>query len=135
MTTASLAHTADRAASADPGDRGALTITDDAVERITAQAVTEISGVGGSASRVLGVVMGGENLDRGAKVTATVTGDTAALAVRLSISYPRSVRATTEAARDHLMSRVEELTGLTVERIDITVTALHTETAETRRVL
>lgn len=134
MSTATLAHTADPA-SADPGDRGALTITDDAVERIAAHAVTEIAGVGGSASRVLGVAVGAENLDRGAKVAATVTGDTAALTVRLSISYPQPVRATTEATRDHLVNRVGHLTGLTVERVDITVTALHTETTTARRIL
>ncbi|MFJ1768477.1 Asp23/Gls24 family envelope stress response protein [Amycolatopsis sp. NPDC088138] len=116
------------------GERGALTISDSAVERITARAVTEVAGIGGAATRVLGVAVGGETPDRGAKVTATVTAGTAALAVRLSIGYPQPVRETTEAARNHLTRRVGELTGLTVERVDITVTALHTDTAETRRV-
>ncbi|MEA5363002.1 Asp23/Gls24 family envelope stress response protein [Amycolatopsis sp., V23-08] len=116
-------------------DRGTLTIADSAVERIAAHAVTEVDGVGGAATRVLGVAVGGETLDRSAKVTATVTGGTATLAVRLSVGYPQSVRKTTETTRDHLTRRVGDLTGLSVERVDITVTALHTETAETRRVL
>lgn len=119
---------------ADPGERGTLTISGSAVERITAHAVTEVDGVGGAASRVLGVAVGSENLDRDAKVDAAITGDSATLAVRLSIGYPQSVRGTTEAARAHIVGRVEELTGLAVERVDITVTALHTGTTGTRRV-
>ncbi|SEF38437.1 Uncharacterized conserved protein YloU, alkaline shock protein (Asp23) family [Amycolatopsis pretoriensis] len=130
MTTA----TTSAPAPSDAGERGALTIGGTAVERIAATAVTEVDGVGGSASRVLGVSVGSEDLDRSAKVTATVAGDTASLTVRLSIGYPRSVRQTTDAVREHLISRVRELTGLAVERVDITVTALHTAQADTRRV-
>ncbi|WP_051173809.1 Asp23/Gls24 family envelope stress response protein [Amycolatopsis orientalis] len=121
-------------APADAGDRGVLTISDSTVQRIAAHAVTEVDGVGGAASRVLGVAVGGEDIDNSAKVTARVTGGTASLDVRISISYPMSVSRTTEDARRHLMRRVEEFTGLTVSRVDITVTALHTATAETRRV-
>ncbi|MGW4057606.1 Asp23/Gls24 family envelope stress response protein [Amycolatopsis sp. NPDC004747] len=130
MTTA----TTTAPAHSDAGDRGALTIGDTAVERIATTAVTEVDGVGGSATRVLGVAVGSEDPDRSAKVTATVAGDTAALTVRLSISYPRSVLRTTDAVREHLIRRVHELTGLAVERVDITVTALHTAHADTRRV-
>lgn len=130
MTTA----TTTAPAHSDAGDRGALTIGETAVERIATTAVTEVDGVGGSATRVLGVAVGSEDPDRSAKVTATVTGDTASLTVRLSISYPRSVLQTTDAVREHLIRRVHELTGLAVERVDITVTALHTAHADTRRV-
>lgn len=125
------------ATSTDPvpaAERGALTIAGTTVERIAAQAVTEVDGVGGSATRILGVAVGGEDPDRSAKVAATVTGDRAALAVRLSIGYPRSVLRTTEAVRAHLTRRVRELTGLRIDRVDITVTALHTDVTETRRV-
>ncbi|WP_410599675.1 Asp23/Gls24 family envelope stress response protein [Amycolatopsis sp. lyj-90] len=132
--TATLPSPAPRTAPAASGDRGVLTISDSTVERIAAHAVTEVDGVGGAASRVLGVALGGEDLDNSAKVTAKVDGGTATLDVRISISYPMSVSRTTENARRHLMRRVEELTGLTVSHVDITVTALHTATAETRRV-
>ncbi len=130
MTTASTT----APAPSDAGERGALTIGDTAVERIAAQAVTEIDGVGGSASRVLGVAVGGEDPDHSAKVAATVTGDAAALTVRLSIRYPLSVLQTTDSVRDHLIRRVRELTGLAVERVDITVSALHTVRTKTGRV-
>ncbi|ANN17203.1 hypothetical protein SD37_17170 [Amycolatopsis orientalis] len=132
--TATLSSATPETAPADAGDRGILTISDSTVQRIAAHAVTEVDGVGGAASRVLGVAVGGEDIDNSAKVTAKVSGGTASLDVRISISYPMSVSRTTENARRHLMRRVEEFTGLTVSRVDITVTALHTATAETRRV-
>jgi uncharacterized alkaline shock family protein YloU len=109
MTT-TLPSPTPRAASAELGKRGRLTISDGAVEQIAARAVIEVDGVGGAASRVLGVAVGGEDLDNTAKVTAKVSGDTATLDVRLSVSYPASVGRTTENAREHLMRRVEEFT-------------------------
>ncbi|MET8846035.1 Asp23/Gls24 family envelope stress response protein [Amycolatopsis sp. NPDC004625] len=126
--------TATAPAPSDVGERGALTIGDTAVERIATTAVTEVDGIGGTAARVLGVAVGSEDPDRSAKVTATVAGDTASLTVRLSISYPQSVLQTTDAVREHLIRRVHELTGLAVERVDITVTALYSAHAATRRV-
>ncbi len=114
--------------------RGGLTVAAGAVERIAARAITELDGIGGAASRVLGIAVGGEDLDQGAKVSANVTATTAALDVRLSVKYPLSVRATTKTAREHLLHRVGELSGLTVTRVDITVTALHSAETETRRV-
>ncbi|QFU88252.1 Asp23/Gls24 family envelope stress response protein [Amycolatopsis sp. YIM 10] len=101
------------------GERGTLTIEDRVVERIAAQAVTEVDGAGE---------------DRPAKVRARVTGESATLDVRLSISYPLSVASTTESARQHLRRRVGELAGVTVSRVDITVTALRSRAAGTGRV-
>jgi uncharacterized alkaline shock family protein YloU len=115
-------------------ERGTLTIAEQAVQRLAAHAVLEIDDVGGAAGRVLGVSLGAEAPDRSAKVTAHVTGGEVALDVRLSITYPASVTRTTERAREHLERRVEELTGLTVSRVDITVTALHSTVAGSRRV-
>jgi uncharacterized alkaline shock family protein YloU len=132
--TATLSSATRATAPADAGDRGILTISDSTVQRIAAHAVTEVDGVGGAASRVLGVAVGGEDIDNSAKVTAKVADGTASLDVRISISYPMSVSRTTENARRHLIRRVEEFTGLTVSQVDITVTALHTATTETRRV-
>ncbi len=117
-----------------PEERGRLTISDTTVERIAAHAVTEVEGVGGTASRVLGVAVGGEDPDKRAKVTAKVSGGTTTLDVRLSVAYPASIGETTGAARRHLLRRVGETTGLTVSRVDIAVTALHSGSAGTRRV-
>lgn len=110
---------------------GRLTISDRTVERIAAAAIGEVDGVGGSAARVLGVAVG---RDEAVQVTAVVGARTTSLAVRLSVAYPAPVARTTEAARAHVVRRVEELTGLAVTRVDITVTALHGDTPHTRRV-
>ncbi|WP_410567566.1 Asp23/Gls24 family envelope stress response protein [Amycolatopsis sp. cmx-4-61] len=115
-------------------DRGTLTIAEQAVQRLAAHAARELDDVGGTAGRFLGVSLGAEDLDRSARVTAHVTGSEVTLDIRLSITYPASVTRTTERAREHLERRVEELTGLVVTRVDITVTALRTTVAQRRRV-
>lgn len=109
-------------------ERGTTTVSPRAVERLAARAVSEVDGVsgGGATRRVLGVAVGSAEPVR---VTARVTGSRAVLTVRLSVDYPRSVAATTSHVRAHLMTRVEELTGLTVSGVDITVTSLPTATA------
>ncbi|WP_318307635.1 Asp23/Gls24 family envelope stress response protein [Amycolatopsis solani] len=115
-------------------ERGELVISGHAVGRIAAHAAREIGDVGGAAGRVLGVALGGEDAERSVKVDAEVDGDRVRLATRLSITYPASVARTTEDARAHLRTRVSELTGLDVERVDITVTALHAPATSSRRV-
>jgi uncharacterized alkaline shock family protein YloU len=118
----------------DADGRGWTTIADRAVERIGARLLTEVENVGGAPRRMLGVTVGGEDPDRDAQVTATVTGDTVDLEVRLSVTYPASVSRTTENARNHLARHVEELTGLAVSCVDIVVTALHSDATNVRRV-
>lgn len=115
-------------------ERGRLVIAGHAVERIAAHAAREVTEVGGAAGRVLGVALGGEDAARPVQVAAEVDGDRVRLAARLSITYPASVRRTTELARARLRERVGELTGLDVERVDITVAALHAPARSSRRV-
>jgi uncharacterized alkaline shock family protein YloU len=112
-------------------ERGTTTVTEQVVERLAAHAVMEVDGVSGSARRVLGVAVGA---DESVRVTARITGGRTELDVHLAVDYPRSVGTTTSHARAHLMARVEELTGLTVARVDITVTSLPTSVAARRRV-
>ncbi|AXG76645.1 Asp23/Gls24 family envelope stress response protein [Streptomyces paludis] len=128
------------------GERGVTTIAAHAVERLAAHAVTEVDGTGGAAgaggtgtSGATGgsgtsVASGARKPGRAATVSARVKGGVASLDVRLSVVYPASVAGTTEAARAHLIERVGEFTGLTVSRVDITVTALHSDIADAGRV-
>ncbi|MEW1723315.1 Asp23/Gls24 family envelope stress response protein [Streptomyces sp. NPDC093109] len=113
------------------GERGVTTIAAHAVERLAAHAVTEVEGTGGTGAAS---ASGGGKPGRAATVTARVKGEVASLDVRLSVLYPASVAGTTEAARAHLIDRVGEFTGLTVSRVDITVTALHSDIADAGRV-
>lgn len=113
---------------------GRTTLADRAVERTATQAITEIADVGGTARRVLGGTVGGPAEERSAQVSATVDDTTASLRVRLSIAYPASVARTTQRVRSHLVQRLHELTGLTVTRVDITVTELYIAQPGHRRV-
>ena len=115
-------------------DPGRTTLSDRAVERVATHAVTEIADVGGAAHRLLGDTFSGAPGERSAQVSATVDDTTAALRVRLSIAYPASVARTTEHVRDHLIRRLNELTGLVVTRVDITVDALYLNQPGPRRV-
>ncbi|MBP2472546.1 putative alkaline shock family protein YloU [Crossiella equi] len=107
-------------------DRGTTTVSASAVERIAARAATEMPDIGGSARRFRGVALGKERATRPVHVRALVDRDSASLAVHLSVGYPVPLAAATEAVREHLITRVGELAGLRVRRVDITVTALHT---------
>jgi uncharacterized alkaline shock family protein YloU len=133
MTT-TLTRPAPDMAGLDSDSRGRTTIAEHAVERVATRLLTEVENVGGAARRMLGMTVGGEDPDRDAQVTVEITGETVALQVRLSATYPASVSRTTQNARSHLMRRVEELTGLAVSRVDIAVTALHSDVTNIRRV-
>ncbi|HVV07743.1 Asp23/Gls24 family envelope stress response protein [Amycolatopsis sp.] len=79
--------------------RGTTVVTDKAVRRIAGQLL-------------------------GGKVGAKVTGERVSLDAELSVEYPKSVATATDRVRADLARDVAELTGLTVERVDITVVSL-----------
>lgn len=104
-------------------ERGRTTVSQLTVERITARLLAECPDVGGSARRVLGLPLGAAREE--SAVTARLHGSHAvSLAVRCSVPYPLPVGRSTEALRTLLITRVAELTGLRVQRVDIAVTAL-----------
>jgi uncharacterized alkaline shock family protein YloU len=129
-------HTRGQGTGPDPGRNlpGRTTLANRTVERTATQAITEIADVGGTAHWMLGDTLAGPAEERSAQVSATVDDTTASLHVRLSIAYPASVARTTQQIRSHLTQRLHELTGLTVTRVDITVTALYSTQPGHRRV-
>ncbi|GHF33848.1 putative alkaline shock family protein YloU [Amycolatopsis bartoniae] len=114
-----------------PAARGTTTVSERAVQRIATRLVVDMEDVGGTARRLLGVTVAD---DEAPKVAATVRHEHVTLDVELSVPYPASVARTTEAARAQLTRDVGELTGLTVDRVDVTVTALRGDRAAGRRV-
>lgn len=123
------------AAPDDAAERGSLSIEDGVVEKVAVAAASEVQHVGGVARRVLGVPTGRADADGRPRASARVSGDVVALELRLSVTYPASVRATTEAVREHVRDRVHALTELTVSRVDIAVAALAATRAPSGRVV
>jgi uncharacterized alkaline shock family protein YloU len=116
-------------------DLGMISINDRVVEKMAAQAAIEIPDAGAAASRFLGRSMAGASalgarqtsLTALPKSTADVDGSLVILDLSISVRWPASVPEVTDAVREHVRSRVSELTGLTVTEVSISVTALVTE--------
>jgi uncharacterized alkaline shock family protein YloU len=106
-------------------ERGTTTVADRVVAAVAARAAVEVPGVGGAARRVLGVPLdGGTGAEHLPQVEVTTAGETVALDVRLSVTYPAPVRSTVERVRRYVTARVGELVGRTVGVTDVTVVAL-----------
>src|SRR5690349_21217485 len=113
---------------------GTIAVDDDVVGKIAAYAAVEIPDAGAAATRVMGrAVPGGGRLglrstDLAAlpKTKAEIDGNSTFLSIELSIRWPASVPDTTAQVRQHVRKRVQELAGLTVAEVNITVAALVT---------
>jgi uncharacterized alkaline shock family protein YloU len=115
-------------------DRGTITISERVVEKLAAQAAVEIPDAGAAAPRVLGRSVAGPSM-LGARQTsltalpktvADIDGSRVMLDLSISVRWPASVPAVTSAVREHVTSRVRDLTGLTVTEVAISVTDLAT---------
>lgn len=128
------------AAGADVRTRGRLVLAEKVVTKVAGQAVVEIGAAqrksGGLFGIGIGIGAGSEHLTR-PKVEVQLFADSADLAVVVGIGYPGSIRQTTEAVREHVTTRVQELTGVAVRRVDVDVTflAVSSGLAPTKRVL
>ena len=106
----------------DPAGRGSLDVADAVVKKIAQRAVEEVEETRGHVRRVLGQRLGGA--DHPPRVDVDVRGSVVVLGVSMAVTWPHSVRATTDEARRRVVERVEHLTGLTVGHVDIDVPAL-----------
>lgn len=115
------------------GARGETTIQDTVVARIAGIAAQEVDGVhpGGGASRavggildsVTGSVTGGGTSGGGQTrgVSVEVGEIEAAIDFTMAIAYGKSVPQVAGAVRKNIINRVENLTGLRVTEVNITV--------------
>jgi uncharacterized alkaline shock family protein YloU len=140
------------AAPADQGDRadavpgrselGTITISTRVVEKLAARAAVEVPDAGAAAPRIMGRSMSGPralgarqtSLTGLPKATADVDGSRAMLDLAISVRWPASVPAVARAVREHVSSRVTELTGLIVTEVAISVTDLATSLPAPARV-
>jgi uncharacterized alkaline shock family protein YloU len=114
---------------------GMISINDRVVEKMAARAAIEVPDAGAAASRFLGRSMAGASalgarqtsLTDLPKTSADVDGSRVILDMSISVRWPASVPEVSDAVREHVRSRVGELTGLIVTEVSISVTALVTQ--------
>lgn len=118
----------------DARSRGHLVLERRVIERVAAQVASESDSgrTGGVSGGFLGF---GARTDLAALPATTVelVGRSATVKLDLTVAYPTPIRAATDEVRRRVMSRVHELTGVEVTRVDITVTALMPVTAPPAR--
>ena len=108
-------------------ERGSTTIRDGVVSKVAGIAAQEVDGVrmGGGTSQAVGSVMsavpgvGGGSESRG--VSVEVGEVEAAVDLSMTVEYGRTIHQTAEAVRSNVMRRVEDLLGLRVTEVNITV--------------
>ena len=114
-------------------DGGTTTISNSVVSQIAGIAAQEVekvqmgggatAAVGGFLQSVTGSVTGGGgggNFSRG--VSVEVGEEETAVDLTMAIEYGQSIPRVTDAVRRNVISRVENLTGLRVNEVNITVT-------------
>ncbi|MDX6393180.1 MAG: hypothetical protein QOJ73_4243 [Streptosporangiaceae bacterium] len=134
MTTETAGRSAVPGSAAGHTELGVISINDRVVEKLAARAAVEIPDAGGAAPRVLGhsvnagAAFGGRGTSLTAlpKASADVDGSIVILDLSISVRWPAPVPEVSSAVREHVRSRVSELTGLTVTEVSISVTDLVT---------
>jgi uncharacterized alkaline shock family protein YloU len=110
-------------------ERGGTRIEDNVVSKIAGIAAQEVEGVrmgggtsqaiGGLLSRVPGSSTGGGGQSRG--VSVEVGEVEAAIDATLTVAYGKSIPQVAEAVRQNIINRVENLVGLRVTEVNISV--------------
>jgi uncharacterized alkaline shock family protein YloU len=110
-------------------ERGNTTISDAVVSQVAGIAAQEVekvqmgggaaAAVGGFLQSVTGGSSGGGNFSRG--VSVEVGEEEAAIDLTMAVEYGVSIPQVTEAARRNVINRVENLVGLQVTEVNITV--------------
>jgi uncharacterized alkaline shock family protein YloU len=121
---------------------GTITIDDSVVAKIASHAAAEVPDAGAAAPRLLGKSLPGAgslgmratSLTELPKASADVDGSVVAITLSVSVRWPCSVSAVTQAVRQRVRDRVSELTGLRVAEVTIAVTDLVNDTASRPRV-
>ena len=108
-------------------DRGNTSIQDGVVAKIAGIAAQEVDGIrmGGGASQAAGGIMssltggGGGGQTRG--VAVEVGEEEAAIDLTMTTEYGKSIPQLSEAVRRNVVNRIENLVGLSVTEVNITV--------------
>jgi uncharacterized alkaline shock family protein YloU len=109
-------------------ERGTTTIQDGVVSKVAGIAAQEVDGVrmgSGGTSQAVGSVMsavpGVGSGSQGRGVSVEVGEVEAAVDLSMTVEYGRTIHQTAEAVRSNVIRRVENLLGLRVTEVNITV--------------
>ena len=109
-------------------DRGSTVIETPVVSQVAGIAAQEVEGVrmGGAGSRAAGGLLEGITGGGGAGqttrgVTVEVGDEEAAIDLDMSVEYGKSIPQLSEAVRRNIINRIENLVGLQVTEVNITV--------------
>src|SRR3712207_3233745 len=106
-------------------ERGRTTISDSVVSMVAGMAAQEVEGIhmGGSAARatsgVLSSITGSESQTRG--VSAEVGTVETAIDLTMGIEYGRNILRTVDEVRRRISDRVQNMTGLRVTELNVTI--------------
>ncbi|MDO4253609.1 MAG: Asp23/Gls24 family envelope stress response protein [Kocuria sp.] len=104
--------------------RGTLSIPSAVVAKIAAQAAWEIDQVGAASGGILGIGAR-RDFERRPQAEAKIYGQSAVITLDVGVAYPAPLRNTAARIREHVIQRVEQLTGLRVDQIDLKISWLH----------
>ena len=109
-------------------ERGTTTIQDGVVSKVAGIAAQEVDGVrmgsGGTSQAVGGIMSAVPGVGSGSQsrgVSVEVGEVEAAVDLSMSVEYGRTIHQTAEAVRTNVIRRVENLLGLRVTEVNITV--------------
>ena len=117
---------------AEMGERGRLQVADRVIEKIASYAAGEVDRATGSPRRILGMTLSSD--PRAPRVSAVVDGEVATVDIDMSVAWPAPIREVTRQVRQHVVTRLHDLAGITRAQVDITVTSLAAEPSQERRV-
>lgn len=111
-------------------EKGKTSIADSVVTKVAGIAAREVPGVyqlGGGASRALGSVTQrvGIGDERSQGVSVEVGEVEAAVDLTVTIEYGESIPQVAEQLRENISKRIENITGLRVTEVNVTVSDLH----------
>lgn len=108
---------------------GKTTIVDPVIAKIAGIAAREVPGVfalGGGAARAIGAirgVIGGADLSQGIKVEVGETQ--VAVDINIVVEYPQPLQHVADGVRAAVAAAVEQLVGMEVTEINVTVSDVH----------
>lgn len=118
----------------DPAERGTVSIADKVVQRVAGYAVTQVGDAVAAPRRVLGVNIGQARPQDTAHVEAHVHGATATVEATIAVRWPRPVRQVATQVRQRIRDDVADITGITIDHIDLDVVSLSVPTPAKARV-